>query len=103
MRGAHPDAGGSRFPLAAKALRGAMPQSTRSRVAALPGAPATAQSTARPVTARAPRNWPLYLFLILLPLQNITAGYLPNIGGGFNFLNIMFLISLFTEIGRAHV
>ena len=37
MRGAHPDAGGSRFPLAAKALRGAMPQSTRSRVAALPG------------------------------------------------------------------
>jgi O-antigen ligase len=100
MRGGHPDAGGSRFPLAAKALRGAMPSATRTRVAALPDATGSTQAGALAKAARAPRNWALYLFLILLPLQNITAGYLPNIGGGFNFLNIMFLISLFTAMAQ---
>ncbi|MDI9240376.1 O-antigen ligase family protein [Lysobacter sp. LF1] len=59
-----------------------------------------AAAPTRVVAARAPRNWALYLFLILLPLQNITAGYLPNIGGGFNFLNVMFLVSLFTAMAQ---
>lgn len=35
------------------------------------------------------------LFLIaLIPLQNIYLGKLPSLGGGLNFLNILFLISL---------
>ncbi|GAA5076064.1 O-antigen ligase family protein [Lysobacter panacisoli] len=98
MPGARPDSG-SRFPLAARALRGAMPTASH---AAPPraGVPGKAIPAARPRTARAPRNWALYLFLILLPLQNITAGYLPNIGGGFNFLNIMFLVSLFVAMAQ---
>lgn len=100
MRDAHPDSGGSRFPLAARALRGAMPPATRARVPALPGTTDRATTAAPATTARAPRNWALYLFLILLPLQNITAGYLPNIGGGFNFLNVMFLVSLFTAMAQ---
>ncbi|HEY0505292.1 MAG TPA: O-antigen ligase family protein, partial [Lysobacter sp.] len=58
-----------------------------------------AAATAVPAI-RAPRNWALYVFLILLPLQNITAGYLPNIGGGLNFLNIMFLVSLFVAMAQ---
>ena len=84
MAGARPDSGGSpRFPLAARALRGAMPAASRG---AAVRAGSGVESAARTVpTTRAPRNWALYLFLILLPLQNITAGYLPNIGGGFNF------------------
>ncbi|HEY2395352.1 MAG TPA: O-antigen ligase family protein [Rudaea sp.] len=39
-------------------------------------------------------NWFLYLFLFLLPLQNLQTGYMPNLGGGFNFLNIGFLLAL---------
>jgi len=78
-----PDASaGPRFPLAARALRTAMPVA-----AAEP-----------PVVAHAParlgrQNWPLYLFLFLLPLQNIQTGYLPNLGGGLNFLNVMFALT----------
>ncbi len=39
-------------------------------------------------------NWFLYLFLFLLPLQNIQTGYMPKLPGGLNFLNIGFLLSL---------
>ncbi len=39
-------------------------------------------------------NWPLYAFLFFLPLQNLQTGYMPNLGGGFNFLNIGFALSL---------
>jgi len=39
-------------------------------------------------------NWFLYAFLVLLPLQNVQTGYIPNLGGGFNFLNIGFALSL---------
>lgn len=97
MPGARPD-GSQRFPLASRALRGAMP-------APRAGVPVRttngkAVPAARPIADRAPRNWALYVFLILLPLQNITAGYLPNIGGGFNFLNVMFLVSLFTAMAQ---
>lgn len=37
------------------------------------------------------QNWVLYLFVILMPLQNIYLQYIPNLGGGLNFLNLMFV------------
>lgn len=39
----------------------------------------------------APQNWALYLFVILMPLQNLYLQYVPNFGGGLNFLNLMFI------------
>lgn len=46
-------------------------------------------------TARKTRNnWFLYLFLFLLPLENIQTGHLPQIPGGINFLNVGFALSL---------
>ena len=61
--------------------------------AGAPAAPgARAASPAKAPASR--RNWPLYLFLFLLPLQNIQTGYLPNGGSGLNFLNVGFLLSL---------
>ncbi|WHZ20183.1 MAG: hypothetical protein OJF55_002332 [Rhodanobacteraceae bacterium] len=39
-------------------------------------------------------NWLLYLFLFLLPLQNLQTGYMPKLPGGLNFLNIGFLLAL---------
>jgi putative inorganic carbon (HCO3(-)) transporter len=96
MPGVPADPGASRYPLAARALRGAVPVAARVRRGTIAQPSAVPQA----VAARAPRNWALYVFLILLPLQNITAGYMPNIGGGLNFLNIMFLVSLFTAMAQ---
>lgn len=50
----------------------------------------------RPVAAStvARHNWVLYLFLFLLPLQNIQTGYIPKLPGGLNFLNIGFVAAL---------
>jgi len=45
--------------------------------------------------ARAPQNWLLYAFLLLLPLQNLQTGYMPKLGPGLNFLNIGFCLALF--------
>ncbi|HEX6614373.1 MAG TPA: O-antigen ligase family protein [Rhodanobacteraceae bacterium] len=45
-------------------------------------------------------NWFLYLFLFLLPLQNVQTGYLPQVPGGINFLNVGFALSL---LGAWHV
>lgn len=57
------------------------------------------RSTAAPRTetdAQAKRNnWFLYVFLFLLPLQNIQTGYLPKLPGGLNFLNVGFLFALY--------
>ena len=39
-------------------------------------------------------NWAFYLFVLLVPLQNLHTQYVPNLGGGLNFLNLMFLASL---------
>lgn len=39
-------------------------------------------------------NWILLAFVVLIPLQNIYEGYFPNVGGGLNFLNLMFIGSL---------
>ncbi|QOY61979.1 O-antigen ligase family protein [Lysobacter sp. H21R4] len=46
------------------------------------------------VRRRSANNWLLYVFLFLLPLQNLQTGYMPNLGGGLNFLNIMTAASL---------
>jgi putative inorganic carbon (HCO3(-)) transporter len=56
--------------------------------------PARRLPPAPPKPETSKRNWALYLFLFLLPLQNIQTGYLPNGGAGFNFLNIGFVLSL---------
>ena len=77
-----PGGPGARFPLAARALRTPLPGP--------PPAVVVAHAPVRP----APNNWALYLFLFLLPLQNIQTGYLPKLGNGINFLNVMFALSL---------
>lgn len=61
---------------------------------ALPLQPTLPHRSTSAATAPARRNWPLYLFLFLLPLQNIQTGYLPSGGSGLNFLNVGFLLSL---------
>lgn len=48
---------------------------------------AAAPDYARP----ARQNWALYLFVILIPLQNIYLQYVPDFGSGLNFLNLMFI------------
>lgn len=47
------------------------------------------QFPARPVR----QNWALYLFVILIPLQNVYLQYAPDFGSGLNFLNLMFVAS----------
>ena len=59
-----------------------------------PARPAPAQTPAASHTAPTRHNWFLYAFLFLLPLQNVQTGYLPNLGMGINFLNVMTLLSL---------
>lgn len=54
-----------------------------------------AGSIAAPAAASVRQNWFLYLFLFLLPLQNIQTGYIPKLPGGINFLNIGFLLALY--------
>jgi putative inorganic carbon (HCO3(-)) transporter len=69
----------------------------------VPERTALAPRVARPAFSAAPRvvakekvrqNWVLYVFLFFLPLQNLQTGYMPNLGGGINFLNIGFGLSL---------
>ena len=62
------------------------------RVAELPRFQPAAPAAASAQASR--QNWLLYLFLFLLPLQNLQTGYMPNLGGGFNFLNIGFGLAL---------
>src|ERR1700754_2119711 len=68
-------------------------------VAHIPDRSAVAQPrvafTPRTVTIEKLRNnWVLYVFIFFLPLQNLQTGYMPNLGGGLNFLNIGFAVSL---------
>lgn len=71
--------------------------------AQLPDRHAIVAGTVRPplgAAARAPasekvrHNWILYAFLFFLPLQNLQTGYMPNFGGGINFLNVGFGLAL---------
>ncbi|MFT3761956.1 MAG: O-antigen ligase family protein [Pseudoxanthomonas sp.] len=82
---------GERFPLAAKALRVSTAQASQRHDDVQPSTPRAATTQAARSKAN---NWPLYLMLVLLPLQNIQYGYIPNIGGGLNFLNVMPALSL---------
>jgi putative inorganic carbon (hco3(-)) transporter len=56
-------------------------------LAAVQSSTGTVLSQAQPVR----QNWALYLFVILIPLQNIYLQYLPDFGSGLNFLNLMFI------------
>ncbi len=40
-------------------------------------------------------NWPLLLLIFIMPLRNIQLQYIPNLGGGLNIINVLFLLSLF--------
>ena len=40
-------------------------------------------------------NWPLLLLIVIMPLRNIQLQYIPNLGGGLNAINILFLLALF--------
>ena len=87
-----------RFPMAARALH--MPTTSLPVEGSLPGQSldhATARGNSHSKSqakAKVAHNWALYAFLFLLPLQNIHTEYLPNFGGGLNFLNIGFALSL---------
>jgi len=39
-------------------------------------------------------NWPLLILIALMPLRNIQLQYIPNLGGGLNFINVFFLLAL---------
>lgn len=78
-----------RFPLAARASRPAVASPGVARTV-----PAATSAVKAKAVARTRNNWALYLFVFLLPLQNIQTGYLPNLGYGLNFLNVMFVLSL---------
>lgn len=39
-------------------------------------------------------NWPLLLLIVLMPLRNIQLDYIPNLGGGLNVVNVLFLLAL---------
>lgn len=84
MSRVQPESSTTRFPLAERGLH------WRAQTAA---APMDATQDAAPAR-RHRNNWPLYLFVFLLPLQNIQTGYLPQLGGGLNFLNVFFVVSL---------
>ncbi|HVI59242.1 MAG TPA: O-antigen ligase family protein [Luteimonas sp.] len=80
-----PEAPAERFPLAARVLHVPTARRAPARMGTAADAAARAPATAK---AKVGNNWALYLFLFLLPLQNIHTGYLPNLGGGVNFLNL---------------
>jgi len=87
--------GAERFPLAARALRVPVARLPATAIAGKAGGQAGTRGVAKAVaTTRTPNNWALYAFLFLLPLQNVHTGYLPNLGGGLNFLNLGFGLSL---------
>jgi putative inorganic carbon (hco3(-)) transporter len=48
----------------------------------------------RRLLARTRENWAFLAFVALIPLQNLYSGYFPDLGGGLNFLNLMFTASL---------
>lgn len=84
-----------RFPLAARVLRVSTVRAGNGNAfAATRSTGARSGSAGALATTKTRNNWPLYLFLFLLPLQNIQTGYLPDFGSGLNFLNLGFALSL---------
>ena len=87
-----------RFPMAARALRlptTALPVDDPMAIRPYDDTISRGQLHGRFQTrTKVANNWALYVFLFLLPLQNIHSAYLPNFGGGLNFLNIGFTASL---------
>ena len=87
-----------RFPMAARALRTpttALPTTGTIATGTYNDAATRRQSHSKSLTrTQVAHNWALYAFLFLLPLQNIHSAYLPNFGGGLNFLNVGFALSL---------
>ena len=43
--------------------------------------------------AQSKTNWALLLLIVIMPLRNIQLQYIPNLGGGLNILNVLFLLS----------
>ena len=72
-------------------MSASLPEAPASRVELRPRIAAPPRAA---TAGRVPHNWMLYLFLLLLPLQNLQTGYLPNLGAGINFLNIGFVLAL---------
>ena len=44
--------------------------------------------------AESQTNWPLLLLIFIMPLRNIQLQYIPNLGGGLNIINLLFLLAL---------
>jgi putative inorganic carbon (HCO3(-)) transporter len=38
-------------------------------------------------------NWALLLLIFIMPLRNIQLQYIPNLGGGLNIINLLFLLA----------
>ncbi len=39
-------------------------------------------------------NWALLLLIFIMPLRNIQIQYVPNLGGGINLINVLFLLAV---------
>jgi putative inorganic carbon (HCO3(-)) transporter len=44
--------------------------------------------------AESKTNWALLLLIFIMPLRNIQLQFIPNLGGGLNIVNVLFLLSL---------
>ena len=40
-------------------------------------------------------NWALLLLIFIMPLRNLQIQYIPNLGGGINLINILFILSVY--------
>ena len=78
--------------MAAQLPERTFPLASRARRAHADVARTASSASAAPAKTR--HNWLLYAFLFFLPLQNLQTGYMPNLGGGLNFLNIGFASAL---------
>ncbi len=45
-------------------------------------------------------NWPLFVLIALVPLQNIYLGKIPSLGGGFNILNVLMVFAFIAASSR---
>jgi O-antigen ligase len=47
-------------------------------------------------------NWALLLLIFIMPLRNIQLQYIPNLGGGINLINILFILSVFHAMSHGN-